>query len=150
MGPVQLRRSPPLGGKVYITGGYGADAVFVVSEATGALPLEKDSSRPQVGWNQPAVSATGAYFACACAGVCGLDAMSGGDLWPPPQKLCRKGVGTHHPSPKAGLYVVANIGLHRKEGPVFDALTGGKWGTFPAGSTSAFPQGLGLFFSKGS
>jgi outer membrane protein assembly factor BamB len=136
-----------LGGKIYVTGGYGADAVFVVSEATGALLLKK--IQPATGgWNQPAVSATDAYFACACAVVCGLDAMSGGDLWPPPQSCVGKGWGPTILS-EGWLYVVANIGAPQEEGPVFDALTGGKVGTFQQDATSAFHKGRGFFFSKG-
>ncbi len=133
-----------LGGKIYITGGYGSDAIFAVSEATGAL-LWKRSQQATDDWNQPAASAKGAYFACECAAVCGVEGMGGGDLWAPPQACVGNGRGGTLLS-EGRLYVFADIGVPHEDGPVFDAATGGKVGTFTQ-DLSAFHKGRGFFFS---
>lgn len=133
-----------LGGKIYITGGGGSDAIFAVSQASGAL-LWKRSQQATDYWNQPAASAAGAYFACDCAGVCGVEGMGGGDLWAPPQQCVGKGVGGTLLS-EGRLYVFADIGVPHEDGPVFDAATGGKVGTFHQ-DLSAFHKGRGFFFS---
>jgi outer membrane protein assembly factor BamB len=136
-----------LGGKIYITGGGGSDAIFAVSEATGAL-LWKRSQQATDYWNQPAASAAGAYFACECAAVCGVEGMAGGDLWAPSQDCVGNGRGGTLLS-EGRLYVFADIGLPAEKGPVFDAATGGKVGTFHQ-DVGAFHKGRGFFFSYAS
>lgn len=134
-----------LGGKIYITGGYEPDSIFAVSEATGAL-LWKRGYAPAEHWNQPAASAKGAYFACACAAVCGVEGMTGGDLWAPAQGCVGSGRGSTLLS-EGRLYVSANLGFPNEQGPVFDAATGGKVGEFQQDASIAFHKGRGFFLS---
>ena len=134
-----------LGGKIYITGGYAPDSIFAVSEATGAL-LWKRSYAPTENWNLPAASAKGLYFTCACAAVCGLEGMAGGDLWAPAQGCVGNGRGRTLLS-EGRLYVSANLGYPNEQGAVFDAATGGKVGEFQQDASIAFHKGRGFFLS---
>jgi outer membrane protein assembly factor BamB len=133
-----------LGGAVFITGGPGADAMFTVNQADGALVRTYVAPTPDA-WNPPAVSSKGAYFACSYGYVRGEDTTNGSPFWIADQSYV---------SVDGNNGIVFDGRLYINEGPtsdalVFDAMTGETVGTFDKDATVAFHDGRG-FFASGS